>query len=172
MSSTSSIVACETDARVCSLSLSVCVCVCSGAWVVGLSAGGALCRWRMADCVSGGATAAAPWLCDRAAPPGAAPPALALSHDGRHALLAGGAGLRGARVIDMGTTAPTSASATVVLDWADAPAPRRAGRVCAAAWARGGAFATGDECGGVLLWGRDAGARAAHLAAEAEAAAL
>jgi hypothetical protein len=138
--------------------------------VVGLSAGGALCRWRVADCVSGGATAAAPWVCDRAAPTGASLPAFALSRDGRHALLAGGAGARGARVID--TTAPTSPSATVVLDWADAPAPRRAGRVCALAWARGGAFATGDECGGVLLWGRDASARAAHLAAEAEAAAL
>jgi hypothetical protein len=75
----------------------------------------------------------------------------------RHALLAGGAGARSARVRD--TTAPSAAAC--LLDWADAPAPRRAGRVCALAWARGGAFATGDEC-----------CCGAHLTAEAEALAL
>jgi hypothetical protein len=139
----------------------------SGACAVGLSAGGALCRWRVSDCVSGTAAAAPPaWLCERAAPPGAADATFALSHDGRHALLAGGAGARGARVID------TTVTAQSVLDWADAPTAQRAGRVCALAWARGGcegAFVTGDDSGGVLLWGGDAAARAAHLAAEAEA---
>ncbi len=145
----------------------------SGSAVFALSASGALCRWRL----RGGAAGAAPWVHECAAPAGGGG-AFALAADGRHCLLAGGAAAAGARLLDCGDAASADAAAApprarFVLDWADAPPPRRpAAAVCALAWGgdqQGGAphFVTGDVAGGVLHWGADEAARAAHLEANA-----